>query len=55
MARRPRGFITPPPLPFRVEKTRRGWSGAVIVRLWAYPFLNFLGFKIRPCEEGPAR
>jgi len=43
-----------PPLPFRVEKTRRGWSGAVIVRLRAYPFLNFLGFKIRPCEEGPA-
>jgi hypothetical protein len=30
-----------------------GWSGAVIAPLRAYPFLNFLGFKIRTCDEGP--
>jgi hypothetical protein len=54
MARRPPGCTSaaPPPPYLFTRKTPAGWSGAVIAPLRAYPFLNFLGFKIRPCEEG---
>jgi hypothetical protein len=43
------------PPTFSRGKPPPGWSGAVSARLRAYPFLNFLGLKIRTCEEGRAQ
>src|SRR5262249_40521744 len=51
----PHGSRPPPTPTFSRGEDPPGWSGAVIAPLRAYPFLNFLGFKIWPCEEGPAR